>query len=81
LPKEKTGGFSIFGMGGASKQESELVKLNGRISEMWNQMKSKYPYHYLSQQPDSGLAITKLEAIFNSCQNSSNDSKFQELKS
>jgi len=57
MPKEKSGGFSLFGMGGAKKQDtqtidykklyeakdSELLELNTRINEMWNQMKSKYP--------------------------------------
>jgi Zn-dependent M32 family carboxypeptidase len=79
LPKEKSGGSSWFGLGGASKQDPELVKLSTRISEMWNQMKSKYPYHYLTQQPDSGLAISKLEELFKNIQNSSTDSKFPEL--
>ena len=42
---------------------------------MWNQMKSKYPSYYAAQQPDSGLAITKLEALLKYLQNASNNSQ------
>jgi hypothetical protein len=76
----KSGGFSFFGVGGASKQDPELVKLNGRITEMWNQMARKYPSPYQSQEGNSGLAITKLEAIFKYLHNASNKSQLPALK-
>ena len=76
-------------MGGAKKQDtqtieykklfeakdSELLELNTRINEMWNQMKSKYPSYYVSQQPYSRHAIAKLEALFKYVQYSSNNSQ------
>jgi hypothetical protein len=63
LPKEKSGGFSLWGWGafGPSKQDtqiiefkkqletkdSELLGLNYRINDMWNQMKKKFPNYNL----------------------------------
>jgi hypothetical protein len=76
----KPGGSSWFGKGGSTKQDPELVKLNGRISEMWNQMARKYPNTYQSQEANSGLAITKLEALFKYILHSSNHSQFSAIK-
>jgi hypothetical protein len=74
------GGLSWLGMEGSSKQDPELVKLSNRITEMWNQIKIEYPFHYQAQQAYSGLAITKLEAIFKYLPIASNKSQFPALK-
>jgi len=69
LPKEKSEGLFFFGMGGPSKQhtqisdlkklleakDSEIHEYNSRIHEMWNQMNIRYPFLYQVQQQDNRL--------------------------